>query len=320
MSNKILNRIWEDKTVKSSRDRLALLALGDQANDDGLCWPGLKSIEKRMNCSRPTVVKAITHLENLGAITTFESHGESGRRSNHYIVKVGMSDSDYDKALQQVKDKIGHSEAREPAEVSKPVLPPPVGKPILSKHGFTNPVNTGLHDPLVNPKDNNPNNTLPANAGNAENPPEDETGEKQPKKRKEADPDSPYGIYEQLKQIDAGVLKGQSLREIKVLLEGDGIAPPRSPADIVACGRFLQTDPWRIEKMLTLSTRDIMKKIDKWIDCGRPATWEDYQRHLKGNGHTNGRSSSITAPAEMEWESGPRFVTADNYQEGWEPA
>ena len=199
MSNKILNRVWKDKTVKSSRDRLALLSLADQANDDGICWPGLRSIEKRMNCSKPTAAKAINRLEHLGAIAVFESHGKFGRRSNHYIVKVGMDEQEYDAALAAMDDKIGISEARKPENYETPELPELIknkesqGKPILTdlvnpslpcqgKPILTDLVNPSLPDPIVNPHSFNPNgnHSVPNGTVSAPPPPKSANGKSKP--------------------------------------------------------------------------------------------------------------------------------------------
>jgi biotin operon repressor len=106
---------------------------------------------------------------------------------------------------------------------------------------------------------------------------------------KPAATNTPYGIYEQLKAIDKGVKKGQTLREAKGLLE------TYSPDDIIACARFLQTDPWRITNMVTLSTQAIQEKIDKWIGAGRPANWNAWQ--VKAPSHQNGRNGSHMTPA-----------------------
>jgi hypothetical protein len=127
-----------------------------------------------MNCSKPTAVKAVSKLEQLGAIVVFESYGQSGRRSNHYIVKVGMSEEKYQKALEQIQDKLGEARPREPKEIeevckpvftvgdSKPIFTNP-SKPVFTGDGkpiFTRLVNPCLHDPLLNPQSFNPNGNV----------------------------------------------------------------------------------------------------------------------------------------------------------------
>lgn len=94
--------------------------------------------------------------------------------------------------------------------------------------------------------------------------------------------DTPFGLYQELKAIDRGIRQGQALKEGKILLE------KYSPDDIIACARFLQTDPWRIANMVTLSTQAIQEKIDKWIGAGRPANWSAWQ--VKAPSYQNGRN------------------------------
>ena len=95
--------------------------------------------------------------------------------------------------------------------------------------------------------------------------------------------DTPYGVYQRLARLEPGIRKGQTLAEAKRLLAGDPEAnlAAYSGEEIVACARFLQSEPWRRERMIPLSTRHIMEKIARWVEAGRPETWADWQA---GNG------------------------------------
>jgi hypothetical protein len=91
-----------------------------------------------------------------------------------------------------------------------------------------------------------------------------------------------------------------------------------SKSDFLNEGNFFQFD-W------ILNTAKTVKNGDKNIRKILQGNYDNGKYTGRGNGHTNGRSSSITSPTEMDWDAVPggadtRFVTADNYQEGWEPA
>lgn len=98
--------------------------------------------------------------------------------------------------------------------------------------------------------------------------------------------DTPYGVYQRLARLEPGIRKGQTLAEAKRLLAGDGEAnlAAYTGAEIVACGRFLQSEPWRQARMIPLSTRHIMERIDKWVAAGRPATWGAWEAQRPGRG------------------------------------
>jgi hypothetical protein len=73
--------------------------------------------------------------------------------------------------------------------------------------------------------------------------------------------------------------------------------------ELAAASPTCQRKSWFRFEFFVRNDENYQKCLDRWMS--------DFDAKLD-NPHTNGRSSSITAPAEMEWESGPRFVTADN--------
>lgn len=66
----------------SPTQKLVLMSLADQANSQGICWPGIQAIAVRTCLSDRAVRKAIRDLENLGYVA---SQGRSGT-SNHYTI------------------------------------------------------------------------------------------------------------------------------------------------------------------------------------------------------------------------------------------
>lgn len=182
MSNLILNRVWGDTTIGSARARLALVSLADQANDDGICWPGYGSISGRMACSKPTAIKSIEALERSGAIEVYQS--SNGSDTNHYLIKIGMTEEQYTAARQRLA-KLGMTEPRT-VKAEKDGPKTQFVKNFTGKDGFTTPgkdgftggvkaglpgvVKAGLPDPLYNPhltQNNNlssPDGETPANS------------------------------------------------------------------------------------------------------------------------------------------------------------
>lgn len=73
-------------------ETLVLLALADQANDQGLCWPSQETIASKARCSLRSVKRAVNSLRNAGLLEV-EHRGREGfskgRKSNIYRLNVG---------------------------------------------------------------------------------------------------------------------------------------------------------------------------------------------------------------------------------------
>lgn len=63
-------------------DKLVLLALADNANDEGSCWPSVATIATKCSLEQRSVSRAMERLEASGHLTRTERAG----RSNTYIV------------------------------------------------------------------------------------------------------------------------------------------------------------------------------------------------------------------------------------------
>ena len=82
MSIRAINWAWE-QDVKPV-PKLVLVKLADHANDDGRCWPSVRTIKKQTGLSRDSVLRATRYLESKGLLTVI--HRTDGRlsRSNVY--------------------------------------------------------------------------------------------------------------------------------------------------------------------------------------------------------------------------------------------
>ena len=84
MSIKRMTAVWEHSTHKGA-NLLLLLALADNANDDGYCWPSIDTLARRTRTHRATVIRGIERLETTGEVIAHRSG-----RGNRYLVVVGM--------------------------------------------------------------------------------------------------------------------------------------------------------------------------------------------------------------------------------------
>jgi len=75
-------RVW-DTPIKSHAAKLVLLALADNANREGFCWPSIATIAKKCSLSERCVSLKIAELESLGLVKTYRKSGTS----NRYVVR-----------------------------------------------------------------------------------------------------------------------------------------------------------------------------------------------------------------------------------------
>lgn len=57
----MMSRVWDTKT-SSHTQKLVLLALADNANDEGVCWPSITTLSKKCELSRRAVMSQIKLL------------------------------------------------------------------------------------------------------------------------------------------------------------------------------------------------------------------------------------------------------------------
>lgn len=66
MSIKFMNMVWDMELEPA--EKLVLLSLADQANDDGECWPSVRNMCKRSCLSERTVQRVLRTLESMGVL------------------------------------------------------------------------------------------------------------------------------------------------------------------------------------------------------------------------------------------------------------
>jgi hypothetical protein len=74
MSIKIMTLVWQLNVADS--EKLALLALADNANDEGVCWPSMATLARKCGKSDRTVQRSIQSPEEKGHLTREERPGK----------------------------------------------------------------------------------------------------------------------------------------------------------------------------------------------------------------------------------------------------
>lgn len=88
MSVRATNWAWSLEEVMGS-EALVLLALADQANDEGFCWPAQQKLAPKARQSVSTLRRSLRNLEKMGLLTTITRSSTRGRRSNLYLLHIG---------------------------------------------------------------------------------------------------------------------------------------------------------------------------------------------------------------------------------------
>ena len=98
MSNTIITRVFEQSSTKSG-DRLLMVCIADQAGDDGIAWPGLMNLCKRMG----GVTKRSVQLQLKRLLPTHEILiYPRTRQSHYYIIAVGMPTKELKQSIRKL--------------------------------------------------------------------------------------------------------------------------------------------------------------------------------------------------------------------------
>ena len=95
--------------------KFVLLALADRADDDGECFPGLKSLSQKCSMSESTVRRKLQELEELGILKIEINKGgkeewRENRRPNLYIINIlGVSKLTFEETRGVKTDDLGVS-------------------------------------------------------------------------------------------------------------------------------------------------------------------------------------------------------------------
>lgn len=85
MSIRLMTQILDDENITlSGSELLALVLLADHANDDGVCWPSMGRIARRLRLGERYTRRVIHTLEELGYVHVMERG--KGRTSTRYRI------------------------------------------------------------------------------------------------------------------------------------------------------------------------------------------------------------------------------------------
>ena len=73
-----MSAVW-DSPCKTHTQKLVLLALADNANDSGSCWPGIDYLAAKCEMSRQGIMDQISSLENSGLLKVDRKIGAANR-------------------------------------------------------------------------------------------------------------------------------------------------------------------------------------------------------------------------------------------------
>lgn len=88
MSIRVMSQVWELELPDS--EKLVLLALADAANDEGQCWPSMRTLAGKCSKSDRTVQAAIKLLVDKGHLSRIETPGKGCRYYVHPVMPTGM--------------------------------------------------------------------------------------------------------------------------------------------------------------------------------------------------------------------------------------
>jgi len=86
MSIKYMSKAWGIEDLKSNK-KLVFLALCDNANDEGICYPSQENLSKKTGISKKTIIKILNEIEEDSLLLTYKrSRKGGGRYSTLYLV------------------------------------------------------------------------------------------------------------------------------------------------------------------------------------------------------------------------------------------
>ena len=127
MSIKHMTKVWQLQELEPNQ-KLVFLAICDNANDEGICYPSIDTIQAKTSISRPTVIKVINKLVEINLlIKTQRARKTGGRYSSLYLVfpneTLEFLDTEYKEKFSQSKTGLLIPKVKTDDSQSKIALP-----------------------------------------------------------------------------------------------------------------------------------------------------------------------------------------------------
>ncbi len=117
MSISIMTRVWAESQHKGS-ELLLLLAIADNANDQGVAYPSLHTLAKKIRMSRRNVIFLIKKLVDSGELRV--EMGTSRHRTNTYHIVIGENFSPRMKSRGEKPRRFDGEKAISPEPTTEP--------------------------------------------------------------------------------------------------------------------------------------------------------------------------------------------------------
>lgn len=163
MSSKILGYVWDACAASGIKGtKLMIMArLADYSNDDGLSYPGMKTIARQLGAGESTVRTAVSELEADGWLRRENRRNGNRNTSNLYYLNVDHLEEVATEERSKVRE--ARAKAKAAAEYHPPVSDTSDSDPSNSagssrfdpsdsgKNAAFDPSESGGHDPSVKP-------------------------------------------------------------------------------------------------------------------------------------------------------------------------
>lgn len=111
MSIKLITKVFEDDGLNPTQT-LIMVAMSDNANDDGVCYPKLETIMSKTKLKRTAVVNNLKILEEKNKLQkTFRAKKTGGRYSNIYLLYPLENYANLDDAFSKYFHNISDSQS-----------------------------------------------------------------------------------------------------------------------------------------------------------------------------------------------------------------
>lgn len=95
MSVKALAWAWAQDIPTATK--VVLMALADHADDDGICWPGVKGVAEKCGISRRNTRRHISKLISLRLVESMiRVRSDGSQTSNIYVLRMGSGEVNFD--------------------------------------------------------------------------------------------------------------------------------------------------------------------------------------------------------------------------------
>jgi len=101
MSIKVMSAVWEGSPYDGGK-LLLHLALADRADDEGVCWPSIPTLAKKIRVSDRHVQRMMREMEDDGQLVTVlggHEYTNSNVKTNYFVITIGKTTNEISDTL-----------------------------------------------------------------------------------------------------------------------------------------------------------------------------------------------------------------------------